>query len=177
MNIESSDFSKKLRDYQKAVSVLKSVQGFDNLPKDLKDQFAVFQKQVEVYDIEKHREKLITLSGPILTDIEVKNIVIEASGYTRWSIEPRSKEEYQETCQHYKNILLDYYNLDIAIEDIKVHEIARSTNSRNDIFLVQFACVPGHVYVDLHTGRVGYDLEKILPNESILERLISEFAH
>jgi hypothetical protein len=167
MSIKSSEYSKKETAYRVAVSRLKDVAALDNLPQELKDEVNVLISFFKTYDMEQHKDKGIKLTGEILSQDEVLSAVIDATGYKKWSI--FKDDDFD------PKWIINEFNLNVKEDDIVEYRVDRSTNSRNDIFMVTVICLPGCVYVGFDTGRADAYIEHLIPNADIRKEIEANF--
>ena len=167
MAIKASDYSKKVKAHDIATHRLKEVSKIENLPPKLKQEVEALIKIFDSYDMTQHKDKGIKLSGDILSKEDVLKAVIDATGYTKWSV---FKDE-----DHCPEYIIKEFNLDIKEEDVVLYRVERSTNSRNDIFMVNVTCLPGCVYVGFDTGRADGYIEHLIPNANIKKEIEDNF--
>ena len=167
MTVKASDYSKKVTAHNIAVSRLTDVSKIDNLPKELKMEVDVLISFFKAYDMEQHKEKGIKLTGEILTGEQVLEIVINATGYTKWSF---FKEE-----DFNPDWVREQFNLDVKDEEIVEYKIERSAKSRNDVWMISVVCLPGCIHVGFDTGRADYFIEHLIPNADAEKEIEKNF--
>lgn len=166
--MNKSSYSKKLQDYEMSLSRLKDIKKLSHLPKELQTQVQNLITVFEKYDMNQHKDKSVELTGNILTEDEVKEIVVDASGYTKWTVE-KQEEDQDHEC------LKDTYGVEFDDSKAVTYLVSRQVRSRDDLWLISFTCLPGHVYLGFDTGRVGYGIEKILKNTQAMSNIAAQF--
>lgn len=167
MKIKTSDYSKKEAAHSMALHRLQDVSKINNLPQDLKTEVENLISFFKAYDMSQHKESGIKLEGKVLTEEEVLQAVIEATGYTKWS---SFKEE-----DFNPNWIREKFNLDLKKEDIIEYKVERSTNSRNDVFMISVTCLPGCVNLGFDTGRADHYLDYLVQNEKLKKEIEQNF--
>jgi hypothetical protein len=167
MTIKTSEYSKKVNAHKTASYRLKEAAEMEHLPKELKNEVEKLIKFFATYDMTKHKDKGIKLVGDVMSKDEVLKAVIDATGYTKWSI-------FQEDDFNPKWII-QKFNLDVKEEDTIQYRVDRSVNSRNDVFMVTVTCLPGHVYVGFDTDRADAYIEHLIPNANIRKEIEANF--
>lgn len=170
--IKATEYSKIVSAHSSASSRLDEAAKIEHLPKALKDEVKALIKKFKDYDLAQHREKGKMLTGKMLTAEELKQIVIDASGYTKWIIDTQFDEEEPSNYQY----LLDRYGVDVADKSkIVEYRISRKVNSRDDLWLVSFTVFPGHVEISYDTNRVGYGEDNLIANKDIKKVIEAQF--
>lgn len=168
MKIKSSEYSKALYAYNTTVSSLESLAKTTHLPDDLKKKIKELHIKFKAYNIAQHKEIGINLEGKILTVEEIKEIVLDATGYTRWSV-------YKDEDDLDHSWLLEHFGIDVDVEKIVTYMVERNTNSRSEIFLIKVTVLPGNVYLTFDTGRAGYGIEHLVDNKDMKKNIESQF--
>jgi len=170
MAIEKTKFSEQKDAFERAQSSMESILQIKNLPKEILAEMKKSYDFLASYDINVHNtDKVKKLKGKLLTPKELKKMVVEASGYNKWEV-----SEEEEPQNHDDHDLKERFG--IEFDKFKEYHATRDTNSRSDLWLVRFTCMPGHVYISLDTGRVGWDIEAIIKNEDALKMLEKEIS-
>jgi DNA gyrase/topoisomerase IV subunit A len=163
--IKTSEYSKIVQAHSNASSNLKGISETNHLPQALKDEVKALMQKFKDYDLEQHRETAKMLTGSVMTAEELQQIVVDATGYTKWKL---SSDFEEDDAQQDHTHLLKHYGVDVADKRaIKMYRFTRNSNSRSDLWLISFTCFPGHAYISFDTGRVGWDAQGIVPNKDI----------
>lgn len=103
------------------------------------------------------------LNGKVLDKEEIKELIIEATGYTKWEVDHIEKLSSEEI-----DSIKKQFNVNFKEEAIYRYGYSRKTNSRNNIHMIIIMSIPGFLDVEIHTGRAGYGLEELVnPNEFV----------
>ena len=106
--------------------------------------------------------------GEQLNAQQIYDILVDASGYTKWKL-----EEYNDDpdIDFFRNSL----NLDVQESDAKKFTASRNAKSKRDVYFLIFTSLPGHVFVELQTSNVGYSSEKVIPDNKLSSYWAGEF--
>lgn len=109
------------------------------------------------------------LKGKIPTVEEILSMIKESSGYTKWKFSNTETLETEEI-----NDIKETYNIDFKEKEINRHVFSRSTNDRDALSTILVTVLPGLFQVDLHTNRVGYELEGLVNKEQFEQGIAVE---
>lgn len=156
---------------QNSITSLKKISSYKNMPNDLKDAVDLVTKLFENYDVSQFREPvkpMRKITGAHLTAQEILDELVDGSGYTKWKVEEDNGEADID-------FFRDSLNLDVQKSDAKKFTASRNLQSKREVSFLIFTCLPGHVFVELHTDNVGYSSEKVLTNNNLNSYLSSQF--
>lgn len=166
--MKKTNYSAQLDAYESLQAKMRDALAIKNLPEEIMKELNKCSNFLSSYDMKQHdTEKKENLKGKLLTEKQVKQLVVNATGYTKWEVEELSDDD----C-HDKEYLKKEFG--VEFNSSKEYHVTRQSNSRSDLWLIGFTCLPGHVYITLDTGRVGWSIDKILPNDKALEELEKE---
>lgn len=169
MSVQPTSYSKQLQSYELAQSRIESlIDDTQSLPQALQDKLKELKKFFKNYDMTQHQTTLKVLDGKILSDKEILEIVKEATGYTKWSLTKDSGNDFSWMTAHFA--------LDVEKMEIRHVMVERSSNSRNDIYLIQFYILPGHVYIEMDTSRANWGSKYLVTNEDVAQYLDREMG-
>jgi hypothetical protein len=169
MTVKTSNYSKKVTAHSIAVSRLTDVSRIDNLPTELKMEVDVLISFFKAYDMGQHKDKGIKLEGDTLTKEQVLELVINATGYKKWSF--FVDEEYDFN----PDWVREQFNLDVKDEDIVEYKLERSAKSRNDVWLITVVCLPGCVHLGFDTDRADHYIDHLVPNTNAEKEIEKNF--
>lgn len=113
----------------------------------------------------------ILLEGTIFDSEEIKKMIIEGTGYTRWELSEESALSKNDI-----NKYKDKYNVDFKEKDINSYLYERSVNGRDEIYMLRVIVFPSVFYVEMHSGRAVCNLGGLLNEKEFVEELQTEFG-
>ncbi len=141
----------------------------ENLPPEILEKINELKKFTEDFKlpmVNSNRE----LKGKVYSGEEVLEIVKDVTGFTKWSIDEVTEAE---------DLELDWFRENFAISfdetNVKQYNMFRKCHSRDEIFLIQVITFPGHFYVSMDTGRVGFSLNDILTEKEMRAGILANF--
>ena len=169
MAIKTSDNGKSKRALDLIGHRIDELLKIENLPDEVVkkiQELKNFTEEFKLPMIENYRE----LKGKVFSGEEVLEIVKDVTGFTKWSIDEVTESE---------DLDLDWFKENFAISfdetNVKQYNIFRKCHSRDEIFLIQVITFPGHFYVSMDTGRVGFSLNDILTENEMKKGILSNF--
>lgn len=128
-----------------------------NLPQDIKQKLQNFHDELGNYQANNDKSQYKEIKGKVLTKEEVKEIIIDASGYVRWKLEETNELEKEEI-----EDLQNEFGITFKEEKIYRYRYYRSTNNRNAVNMITVTALPGYNQVDIDTDRAGISLEGLV---------------
>lgn len=118
------------------------------LPADVKQKLQNFHDELGNYKVEHDQTKYKTIKGKVLTSKDIKKIIVEATGYTKWELDETEQLEAEDIVS-----LQDEFGVTFAEQDIYRYRYYRETNSRNDVNMIIVTALPGYNEVGIATDR------------------------
>lgn len=112
----------------------------------------------------------IKLEGKVYTGSEIRELIVEASGYTKWS---KDWDEEELSFDEIEDIKMQF-NVDFDLEEVKKYIYSRNTNSRDDLSMIIVTALPDYFEVELHTNRAGYGLKGLVDKAELLKGIEEE---
>lgn len=129
----------------------------NNLPQDIKQKLQNFHDELGNYQADNDKSQYKLICDKVLTKEEVKEIIVDASGYTCWQLEETEKLNKEEI-----EDLQDEFGITFKEEKIYRYRYYRSTNNRNAVNMITVTALPGYNQVDIDTDRAGISLEGLV---------------
>lgn len=174
--ITTSNYSKKVQAYEQTLYEIERLAQNVNLPEEIIKEIKGFHSKLKKYEIKKHEVKLISLKGKLIGKEEIKKILVDATGYTRWSVVEEDRESREEERGYGSEWLVKNFGVSFDEEKVKYFTAERSTQNRDEIYLIDFTVLPGSVYMSFDTDRVGYDIKYLVPNKDIKKEVAAQFV-
>lgn len=146
----------------------------DILKSDILKDIPEIKRQIknilkDVKNVEFNNGEPQVLKGAVLNREEIKELIIEATGYTRWSVaqyELLSKEQIED---YKKN-----YNIEFEQTDIHNYVYYRSNSNRDMVNMLDVIAFPDCFAVSIHTDSAGYSLDGLVDKKEFLEMVRAE---
>lgn len=137
-------------------SLMKKIKNQKDYPHELVAMLANTIAEFKSYNMEIFKEPvkdLEQLQGNVLSKDDVLGVVVEASGYNKWTIveAQNSSEENEKLKQE-----LEDDGLTCEAQLIKEYQVSRKTRGKDEVGFIIIHCFPGHTKVQVQTSHVGY---------------------
>jgi len=109
------------------------------------------------------------LEGNIVGSERVKELIVEATGYIKWSLDEDEILE-QDEVNEYK----EQYGIDFKDSEIHRYRFCRSTNDRNSVSMITVTVLPGVFKVEIDTDRANYELDGLLNEKELVSGIERE---
>jgi len=133
-----------------------------DMPKELSVKLNDTYRSFKEFDMSALQPALQQVEGVIVGKDELLATVIEASGYTKWTISVADND-------------FDFSSFGVDVDEYVTYQCERSCRSRDDVYLVVIRCVRGHVVLTYMTDRAGEIVERLIKNENILMEVAKFF--
>jgi copper chaperone CopZ len=170
MTIKQSDASIKQSNIENIKNKIQDIlkENILNETKDIKEKLKNILIDLENVKFDNQNTK--KMNGKIFNSDEIKELIIEASGYTKWSLIDSEILKVADV-KSYK----DNYGIDFNETEIHNYVFERPVNSRNDVNLIIVTAFPDLFDVEIHTGRAGYGLDGLVNKEEFFKGINAEF--
>lgn len=166
MTIKNTEYTKIFRAVDMSLGKLEDISKLENLPLALKEKIHLVIQDFKNYDLNVHLPKLVELKGDILTEDQAKQIIVEATGYTKWRADLDTDQEWKKS-----EYFARTYGVSVKEDEIVPYMFFRKTNSRDEVFLVTMLCLPNCAYVSYDTDRADGDLGGLVKNAELESKL------
>lgn len=140
-----------------------------DLPQELKDKLIAVKEELKAYKVDKPTSQYKTISGKILDKKEIKELIVDATGYTKWILDETETLDKEAIVE-----LQDEFNVTFKEKKIYRYRYFRNTNSRNDVNMITVTALPGYNQVDIDTDRAGISLEGLLTPKEMKKQIEAE---
>lgn len=163
----------KNSEYEYAVSILQA--RLDNLlrdhyleklPLDIKQKLQDFHDELGNYKVANDKTQYKTIKGKVLTDKELKKIIVDATGYTKWELEETEQLDQEDV----KN-MQDEFGVTFTEQPIYCYRYYRETNSRNDVNMIIITALPGYHEVGIATDRADSYIEGLIKSSDLKKQI------
>lgn len=169
MAIKTSDNGKSKKSLDFLSHRIDELLKIDNLPSEVLEkinELKNFTEEFKLPMIENYRE----LKGKNYSGEEVLEIVKDITGFSKWKIDDITEGD---------DLDLNWFKENFAITfdetNVRQYNFFRNCHSRDEIFLIQIITFPGHFYVSMDTGRVGFSLNDILTEKEMKAEILKNF--
>jgi superfamily I DNA/RNA helicase len=145
-------------------------QYLQNLPQDIKQKIKDFKTELKAYKIQKDTSGYKVLNGQVLDADQILQIILEASGYNKWSL-----QETEQLSQEDVESIKDRFGVSFEEKTIQTYRFSRSTKHRDDVNMVTVTAVPGYNEVGIDTDRAGVYIEYLVTPKEMKSELESNF--
>lgn len=163
----ASEKNQKIKDIENVIEDILKKKILKEVP-EIKEKLSSILFDLKSTNFQDSNVKI--LDGEILNSEQIKEMIIEASGYTKWSVDQDEILGEQEIKDYKKN-----YNIDFEQTEIHNYVFYRSVNNRNDVNIIIVTAFPGLFNVDIQTGRAGYTLEGLVDKKGFVNGVSAEF--
>ena len=108
----------------------------------------------------------------IATQEEVIDLLVEATGYNRWSLSTDNTKDVKEL---ELNSIRRKHEIKFNDEDIETYSFYRSTGNRGAISGIKITALPGCFYVGMSTDRSDFKFENLLNRKEAVKKNQIEF--
>jgi predicted DNA binding CopG/RHH family protein len=149
-----------IKNHQKAILMMDLNKLLNNkflgeLP-DIKEKLKNVLKDLDSIKFTDDNPKI--LSGEILDGNQIKELIVNATGYTKWKLDTTETLEPEDLDSIKKN-----FNVDFKENGIQKYLFSRNTNNRNALCTIIVTSLPGKIFeVALQTDRAGYGLDGLV---------------
>lgn len=171
MSIKKSNYKKEstaIEILQARMENLLEDKYLDGLPIVIRKKVEEFIVEVGQYEF-TNEDIIKSLSGETAKKEEILDIIVKATGYTKWSLEEKTKL----TKEDIKNIQKKYA---VSFSDTEIYEYRffRKTNSRNDVNMITVTAIPGYFQISVDTDRADFVFPDLLTSEEAIKELERE---
>lgn len=142
-----------------------------DLPQELKDKLMAVKEEFKNYKVEKQTSQYKSINGKVLNKDEIKELIVDATGYTKWKLDETETLEKEEIVE-----LQDEFNVTFSEKKIYRYRYFRNTNSRNDVNMITVTALPGYNQVDIDTDRAGISLEGLVTPKEMKKQIEAEMG-
>jgi hypothetical protein len=117
----------------------------------------------------------VEISGELLEPNEILNLIIDVSGYNKWSLSESREITDKDKANMWGGLhpekLKEYYGVEIENTQTTVHTFSRKFIGNGEIYSLNVQTMPGYVHVELDSGSYGYSSEKLIANAQLRKYL------
>lgn len=168
MSIKKSTYAKQSRAIDILHAQLNNILSdnyFNDLPQSIREQIETFQERIKKNNYETETN-IQVLNGKTATEKEILDLIVQATGYTKWVLEDTIEVKSARIEEIKKQ-----YAVTFDTKKIVQYMFSRNVNSRDDINMITVMALPGYFKILMDTDRADVSIEELITSEEAVQKI------